>query len=350
MRAAPIYLQTNTANQPWPAISNSCGGGNAGTQRYAVVYQQTFSAFDDDVYGVQLSWDGVIVPAPGGFNATLPTVSSPTLEADGQCPFLAAWERSNSAAGNFAGACFDLGGTVLATADLTELEPNLVRRAWPKAQPSVDSDGYRFVVAYQEVFNGQLTTSDLDTRATIIARSGNTLFAEEYGVGLGFTGNCEFNVALASRYSGQGSCSPMFAVANERDGIPSGGLAIYADSYMATPSVVFVQRSTACGSTGISWNGNAVPGGSVTVTVGASPNLRGMIVGTPLSVVIGFCPACTLGVDGFLWGGDSFMLAVPLSPAVVGFTFSANGFELAPAGAPCLGQISLTDTIDVTIG
>jgi hypothetical protein len=61
-------------------------------------------------------------------------------------------------------------------------------------------------------------------------------------------------------------------------------------------------------------------------------------------------PGVTLGVDGFLWNGDSFTLSVPLSPAVVGFTFSAQGFELAPAGAPCLGQISLTDTVDVTIG
>lgn len=357
---SPIYLQTNTANQVWPAISNSCGGGNAGTQRYAVVYQQTFSAFDNDVYGAMLSWDGVIVPAPGGFNAfaletggfnaTLPSVSSPTLEVNGQRQFLAAWERSNYEAGNIAGACFDLGGTVLAAADLTDLEPNLVRRGWPQARPSVDSDGYRFVVAYQEVFNGQTTTNDLDTRATIIARSGNTLFAEEYGVGLGFTGNREFNVALTSRYSGHGTYSPMFAAANDRDGIPSGGLAIDADAYTATPSGVFLQRTTACGTTGITWSGNAIPGGAVTVSVGASPNLRGMIVGTPVSVVLGFCPACTLGVDGFLWNGATFTLIVPVSPAVVGFTFSAQGFELAPAGAPCLNQISLTDTVDVTIG
>lgn len=357
---SPIYVQTNTANQVWPAISNSCGGGNAGTQRFAVVYQQTFGASDNDVYGSLLSWDGVIVPAPGGanafpletggFNATLPSVSSPTLEDNGQRQFLAAWERSNYEAGNIAGACFDLSGTVLAAADLTDLEPNLVRRAWPQARPSVDSDGYRFVVAYHEVFNGQVTTNDLDTRATIIARSGNALFAEEYGIGLGVTGNREFNVALASRYSGHGYYSPMFAAANDRDGISGGGLAIDADAYSANPSGVFLQRSTACGSTGIGWTGNAVPGGAVTVTVGASPNLRGLIVGTPASVVLGFCPACTLGVDGFLWNGDSFTLFVPLSPAVVGFTFSAQGFELAPAGAPCLGQISLTDTVDVTIG
>ena len=337
----------------------SCGGG-AGPQRYTVVYQQTFGASDNDVYAMMLTWDAAVVPTTSGlpafpletgsFNATLPTVSSPALEANGQRHFLAVWERSNYEAGNIAGACFDLTGTVLAAADLTDLEPNLVRRAWPQARPSVDTDGYRFVVAYQEVFNGQVATNDLDTRATIIARTGNTLFAEESGVALGFTGNREFHVALASRYSGQGSYSPMFAAANDFDGISGSPLAIDADACMATPSGVVVQRSTSCGSTGISWSGNAVPGGSVTVTVGASPNLRGMIVGTPLGVVIGFCPACTLGVDGFLWNGDSFTLSVPLSPAVVGFTFSAQGFELAPAGAPCLGQISLTDTVDVTIG
>lgn len=357
---SPIYVQTNTANQSWPAISNSCGGGNAGTQRFAIVYQQAFSAFDNDVYGALLTWDGVQMLSAaggstfpletGGFNATLPTVSSPTLEDNNQRQFLAAWERSNYEAGNIAGACFDLGGTVLASADLTDLEPNLVRRAWPQARPSVDSDGYRFVVAYQEVFNGQTTTNDLDTRATIVARSGNTLFAEEYGVALGFSGNREFNVALASRYSGHGYYSPMFAAANDYDGISGSPLSIDADAYTATPSGLFVQRTTACGSTGISWSGNAIPGGAVTVSVGASPNLRGMIVGTPVSVVLGFCPSCTLGVDGFLWNGDSFTLFVPLSPAVVGFTFSAQGFELAPSGAPCLGQISLTDTVDVTIG
>lgn len=354
------FVQTNTANQSWPAISNSCGGGNAGTQRFAIVYQQAFGAFDNDVYGALLTWDGVQTVSAGGgftfplelggFNATLPTVSSPTLEDNNQRQFLAAWERSNYEAGNIAGACFDLGGTVLASADLTDLEPNLVRRAWPQARPCVDSDGYRFVVAYQEVFNGQTTTNDLDTRATIVARSGSTLFAEEYGMALGFSGNREFNVALASRYSGHGYYSPMFAAANDYDGISGTPLSIDADALTAAPSGLFVQRTTACSTTGITWSGNAIPGGAVTVSVGASPNLRGMIVGTPVSVVLGFCPSCTLGVDGFLWNGDSFTLFVPLSPAVVGFTFSAQGFELAPSGAPCLNQISLTDTVDVTIG
>ena len=36
--------------------------------------------------------------------------------------------------------------------------------------------------------------------------------------------------------------------------------------------------------------------------------------------------------------------------AMVGVQFSAQGFVFQPAGAPCIGQIQLSDTIDVTIG
>lgn len=358
---SPIFVQTNTTNQSWPSISKSDGGGPSTTQRYGIVYQQTFGAGDEDTYGAMLTWDGNFVTVGGnntfavngsGYNDVFPQVSSPTLaDNNGFRYLLAVAERNNFGNGDIQATCFDFNGAFRASDDVNLLELSLIRQPWTQYRPSVDSDGYRFVVGYHEVYNNNPTVNDLDTRVTTLAlNSSGLLFAEEAGVALGFSGNREFNMQVASRYAGTGSYSLNFNTCNDRDGIPSGGFAIDAYAYDAAPQGSFVTRTTACGTLGISATGSPVPNGLISLALTFNPNIQGFLLGSAVSVPIGPCPACTLGVDGFFAFGQVYNIAVPNSGAMVGIQFSAQGLVLQPSGAPCLNQLQFSDTVDVTIG
>jgi hypothetical protein len=353
-------IQGNTTNQSWPSISKSDGGSNAGTQRYAIVYQQTFSASDEDIYGAMLTWDGNFVPVGGSntfaidtsvANDVLPQVSSPTLQgSNGLRQLLAVYQRTGVNNGDIVATCFGSNGAIYARGNVTQLEGNATRLAWPQSRPSVDSDGRRFVVGYHEVYNNNTTTNDLDTRYTMIARTGGALFAEEAGITLGYSGNREFNMQVAGRYSGTGAYSPDFNSANDRDGIPSGGLNIDAYAFTAAARGLFVTRTTACGTHTINASGDAVLGGTITFGSSPTPFIPGFVLGGAASNPVGPCPGCTLGVDGFLAVGSGYVVVVPTDTALLGAQFSAQGFVFQNSGAPCINQIQLTDTIDVTIG
>ncbi len=357
----PTFVQTNTLNQSWPSISKSDGGVPYGSQRYAIVYQQRFAAGDEDIHGAMLTWDGNFVTVGGanafaiqtsGFNDVLPSVSSPTLPgSNGVRQLLTVYERPGSNGADICGTCFDQAGTILASGNIIQLEQSPLRLPWPQRRPSVDSDGLRFAVAYHEVYANNTTTNDLDTRVTVVARSGASLFAEEAGVALGYSGaNREFNVQIAGRYSGTGVYSPNFNTAHDRDAIAGGGYGIEAYSFDAAAQGTFVTRTTACGTLGINASGQAVPGGVITFGQTPEPWITGFVLGAAISAPVGPCPGCTLGVDGFLNIGPTYAVAVPNDPLFVGATFSAQGFVFQPSGAPCIGQIQLSDTIDVTIG
>jgi hypothetical protein len=358
----PTVVQANTLNQSWPTISKSDGGSSAFSQRFVIVYQQTYSASDEDIYGSMLTWDGVFVPVNGsntfvidasGASDRFPVVSTPTLPgSNGARTILVVYERPSSNNGDIVGTCIDQAGTWLANGNITQLEQSPLRLGWPQSNPSVDSDGLRFTVAYHEVFNNNTTINDLDTRATVVARAGSSLFTEEAGVALGYSGDREFNVQIAGRYGALGAYSPNFNTANDHDGISGGGFAIDAFSFDAAAQGLFVTRTTACGTLTISASGQAVPGGTINLGQSPQPYISGFVLGSAISAPVGPCPGCTLGVDGFLSVGPFYTVNVPNDAALVGAQFSAQGFTFQPigTGAPCIGQIQLSDTIDVTIG
>jgi hypothetical protein len=356
---SPIFVQTNTSNQSWPSISKSDGAAPYASQRYTIIYEQTFSATDEDIYGSMLTWDGVFVPVGGqntflidfsGFSDTFPQASSPTLETPaGLRSILCVYER-NTNGGDIQATCINQAGNFQASANINVLENNPTRLAWPQFRPSVDSDGFRFVVGYHEVFNNNPTINDLDTRITTVTRSGFSLLAGEAGVTLGFSGNREFNIQVASRYSGSGVYGAAINTVNDRDGISGGGFAIDAYAYHATPTGSFDFRVTGCGTLSIFASGNPVPGDTINFSQSFQPFLSGFVLGSAVNTPIGICPGCTLGVDGFLSIGSTYSFTVPFNVSVVGAGFSAQGFVFQPTGAPCIDQIQLSDTIDVTIG
>ena len=355
----PIFVQTDTANQTRPSIVKSAGGGLAASTRFAIVYQQTFSSIDEDIYGAMLTRGGqpVLVGASlnfpvslSGNNEVFPQVSSPTLpDFTGNRLMLAVFEQTNVNNGDIVAACFDLDGTLRGLANVNTLEQDPNRQSWPQHHACVDTDGRRFVVGYHEQFNNNPTVNDLDTRVSVVALAGTELFIEEPATPLGFSNTArEFNMQIASRYSGTGTLSPNFNTTHDRDGI-AGGFGIDAYSFDLLPVGRVATRATACGTIAIHTSGQPLPGGVLNLTLTA-PAIAGFVLGSAIDLPVGPCPGCTLGVDGFLSVGASYVLLVPSNPAIVGAQFSAQGFTFQPSGAPCLGQIQLSDTLDFTIG
>ncbi|MCA8952919.1 MAG: hypothetical protein KDE27_25640 [Planctomycetes bacterium] len=360
--ANPTYVQTSPVNQTWPSISKSAGGLPAATQRFAIVYQQTFSGSDEDIYAALLTRDGALAQTNVGVdfpvstlstNEILPQVSSPTLPeyAGGNRTMLAVFEKTNVGNGDIGAACFDLDGVVRDNINVSALEQLPSRLGWPQRQPCVETDGRRFVVGYHEQFNGDPNLNDLDTRVTVVALGPGGLFAEEAGTALAASNIArEFSMQICSRYSGTGLLSPHFNTTHDRDGIGVNQFGIDAYSFDLVPFGRFATRSTACGTLAIQATGQAIPGGVVSFTRAGQPGLQGYVVGLPVSTPVGPCPSCTLGVDGFAVIGASYAFPVPSNTAIVGWQFAAQGFVFVPAGAPCLGQIEFSDTVDFTIG
>jgi len=355
LRPGPIFIQTNTTFQSHPSISKSDGAAPFGTQRYTIVYQQTFGPTDEDIYGAMLTWDGVIVTVGGSNtflidfssqNDTWPQASSPTLTRPaGNRQILTAYERTTINNGDIQSTCIDETGAILARADIQTLENNATRQGWPQFLPSVDSDGARFVVGYHELFNG--AGGDLDTRVSLIALVGGALVAQEAGVFLAFSTNPEFNIQVASQYSGNAAYSFQYNTVNDRDG-PGGAFFIDAWRYNGLAPGGISTRATQCGTLTMSTSGTAVIGDTIQFTVNSGPFLAGVVAGFPATLPIAPCPLCTLGVNGNGLVANPFNLTIPLDPQFVGVTVSIQGFDFAFTG-PCLNAISLTDTVDVTV-
>lgn len=104
-----------------------------------------------------------------------------------------------------------------------------------------------------------------------------------------------------------------------------------------------------CGPTTISTTGTPNLGGSVTTNLGN-------VVGVPF-LGFGFVPGatpfctCTLGHEWLLaqFGGNS-VLNLPLDPSYTGLQIGIQGADLNGVGGCAVPQVTLTDTIVVTIG
>jgi hypothetical protein len=357
---ATTYVQTNTANQSWPSISKSCGPAPASTQRFGIVYQQLNGFGDQDIYGALLTANGAIVPVGGSNtfpindtwteNDVMPQISSPTIDSFGRRILLAVYERTNSHNGDILATAIDHNGAILASGNINVLEYDPVGRlSWPQHRPSVDCDGIRFVVGYHELVNNNPTANDLDTKVSLVAVAGNSLTVGEPGVPIAVSGAArEFNVQVATEYSGTGNHGPGVGLTNDRDTF-FGTFAIDAFRYAGIPWGGYGTRATACGSLAIQSQGLPTVGSTITFTMSGVTGLSGYVVGLPASAPIGPCPQCTLGVNGSVVINSSFVHYIGLSPAYIGWVFSVQAFAFDTSGGPCLGAIHVSDTIDVTV-
>lgn len=354
--ASPTLVDNATTFESNPSISKTDGPGTFANQRFLVTYQRTFNATDEDIRASLLTWDGQFVQVAGannysvdfsGFDDRIPQVSTTTDgTANGTRHAMFVYQRNN--AGNFdvAGAVGAADGTMLAYGNLSALENDAARLAWPQYNPGVDCDGTRFGVVFQELFGG--SGSDHDTRISLYGfdANSNTIVIQEAAVTMGFSGAPEFNPQIGSTYSSSGVRATRYAMVHERSF--AAPFTIEAYSYDGYAQGGLSTRATSCGSLAITATGRPVIGQTVEFALGSAHPVTGFVFGlAQAGAPLGPCPSCLLGVNGSALLANPLQFTIPADVAFVGVNLAVQGFTFG--GGPCLGQISVSDTIDIAV-
>lgn len=341
----PTLIDNAGTNETSPAISKSDGNGDRSSQHWAISYQRTAGANNEDIRGAFVTWDGQVrqVRGAGTFpvvatagNERLPRVSSPTIDENGRRRFLFTWQRDGcgilaAAAGH--AAVVELGsGMVVASTTLPDCSG-----AYPIA---TDSDGCRFTTMNWRSFVLRLQTWAYTPSAGLVAhdltdftRSTTQLYVLGPHPG------------LTSRYAGGGTGPGHVFATVEANTWRNVFLQQY-DAYHTAGG--FSSRATACGTEAtIGWYGTPALGEEVVVYQYLGVGLRGYVFGTPANVPLSFCTGCTVGVQGSTVMTDPLTISVPCRVELVGTRFSLQGFHFG--NGPCLSAISLSDTLDLTI-
>lgn len=354
LRAAGVTALANTtANQSRPSISKSNGApgpnGAAAPQRWMVVWQQTYNSTDEDIHGCLLTYDGQIVTVNGNNSFIInnqaaldqrPKVSSPIAAISGR-EVLVVFERQGGGNQQVVATRVLTNGSVLGQTNLSTLTSQLPS-TWHQGRPSVDTDGVRYAVSFDYLFASSLI--DLDLRTVLLARSGPGLVIHDE-VSIASSTLPEFAASIASVYSSTGAHDLRYAIVN--DLAISSPFRIQAHAYAGYGVGVFATRNTSCGSLGITPTGTPSVSQPSTYQLDTVYPLSGFLVGWPQSSVTPACPGCVLGVDGDSILGTSYTLTLPANAAFAGITLAVQGWTFA--GGPCLGSVSLSDTVDLTI-
>ena len=343
--ASPTLLDNSTSFDSQPSISKSNGTPPYATQCWGVVWQRTYSPSDEDIYGALVRWDGVVtaptfaIDAPSALQLH-PSISSPTDEVNGARYYLCAFDDQLPANSTITGTVLDQNGVSQGRFDIA----NQLTPTYPHVEPSVDSDGARFVVGWHEVYGG--TGQDFDIRVATCAFTPALGLVIQDQATPGYTTDLESLCEVTSTHA-DGSGAGRYGVTWTRRAAASRD--IYAASYDGVQGgVTFSTRATSCGTAAdFTVLGAPYLGGFVYAAQAVAGGIRGYVFGTPTAQPIGPCPGCTLGVQGDLVLLDPLTIQVPNEPTLVGLTFAMQGFEFG--SGTCLGAISLSDTLDFTV-
>jgi hypothetical protein len=249
-----IYIDNSSATlDSLPAISKSDGIEPYATQNWNVTWLREYSPTDHDLYGAQVLWDGTLTSPTflidfSSANDVDIAVSSPLDAASGTRPYMLAIQRQNGSQYDLLCSVFN-GTTYVASADLQQIE-GLGLGSQDQINPSVDSDGRKFMVCYSEQYQGSST--DYDTWIASLELVGPALVLSEAHGQLGYTTNGERETAVVARHSGGGpSASGTIAVWSEYvySGASLVGLDIRAGLYASIPFANFCipgQNAIAC--------------------------------------------------------------------------------------------------------
>lgn len=353
---SPTAIDVGTGYESWPRIAKSNGYSLTTAlsgQYWPIVYQRTFSPTDEDVRGSLVTADGQFVGAANFPVATssrderAPVVSSPTEILGGRRRHAVAFLRDEPGnATDVMVSMFDDGGALLTTADLHVLEGAGLAQTWPQVLPAIDCDGYRFAVAYGEIWGG--SGGDYDVRVSTVAYdfTANVLVAHEARAAVATSVDYESAPALAATWSGGGG-TVQYGITLQSFVAASNTSTVLAAAYRGHASgPVPTVRATACSPLSINLTDIPALGRVITFTQSDSGPLSGFVIGTPITVPLPFCPGCTVGADGPLVA-NPFGLYIPLDLALVGMPLACQAFSLY--SGTCLGSIALSDTIDFSI-
>jgi len=201
----PIAIETsaNTYDQ-YPAISKCDGYAPDSSQSWTVVWQREYSPTDHDIYYAQLSWDGVVAVPTVALDTstnddTMPRVSSPTdPNGGGGRRNMIVYERRYGADDRDIRGVLVTGNLVLDQADLNTMDAvNTLTK--DQFQPSVDTDGEQFAVAYSQY----ATPQDADVYLSSFNGAGDHIGLSEPRHFVAGNSTAEMDVSITALLSGQ---------------------------------------------------------------------------------------------------------------------------------------------------
>jgi hypothetical protein len=269
-----------------------------------------------------------------------PSISSPTDDVGGERFYLCAFDDQFPGNSTITAQMLDQNGAHRGRYDIG----NQVTPGWPHVEPSVDSDGARFVVGWHEVYGG--TGSDFDVRVAACAFTPAVGLLIQDIATPAYSTDLESLCEVTSTHVDGGNAG-RYGVTWTRQA--SGSRDIYARTYDGVQAGSTTGwRTTACGpDAAFTVLGSPYLGSNVYAALATPTSLRGFVFGAPTSLPLGICPGCTLGVQGDIVAVDPITITIPHEPGLVGVTFALQSFQFGIG--PCLGAISLGDTIDITV-
>lgn len=336
-----------------PSLSKSCGTLSAGTQEWVLVWEQFGGVGNQNVYGRRIGSNGsyhsgafAIDTSP--WSDTRPQVSSPTDAHGVGSHWLCVWQRAypQTALQN---AHTDLFGSIhvgsASLTGITNLSSLLLRPQGFATNPSVDTDGIRFAVAWSE--QASVFTPDLEPMVATVHLTGNdTLDVTAYAELLQADPAVDDHLQVAAERSGGGSPSTGYALAwdvTQTTPFEQDAEAAFYRGHSDLPSTsYFASALPGCGAIQVVGSGIPALGQTFRLDVQQAQGVPWMLVGESVAP-IAVCGACELGVDplSFLMIQSSgFELTVPPVTSLIGAMLACQAADLyvpGGCGAEVLG-------------
>ncbi|MBL9077518.1 MAG: hypothetical protein JNL08_08445 [Planctomycetes bacterium] len=350
-----------------PSIAKSCGIGSPATREWIVVWQQQYSATDEDIYGTVIGYTGT-VPVQAflidysGASDTNPAVSSKTDPVNGQERFLVTYQRYQPAT-SFGPAHYDVMASLWTsglqslsgTTNLTTLLQMPALR--DQTEPCVDSDGARFAVGFLQAWPA-ISSDVLPYLATVHATPTGSLAVTEYPVGPG-TAGVNADLGIAAERSGGAPGSRYVAAWTHAFLDPIFGgttklvkFALYAGHLGLSPSQYFQASVPSCGALTLTATGVPAMGDTFSLHLTGAQGVPVLVVG-PHVTPVALCGTCQLGVDlngVALFAGPTTTFTLSADPQWIGTNFGAQGLDLlATGGCTVPFDFTLSNEIIVTI-
>lgn len=325
-------------------------------QRWLVAFVSISSGFEH-VRVARINWNGDVIQDGGNdstFVANL-TGTSPNIVVAVSSPnvdgrFLVAWHDN----GDIWVRATEYAPVWLSPVhNLQVLEGSGASSAVVTRQPSVDTDGLRFAVAYAENV-GAVGSGNDDVFVSTLSLTNTGLRVDEARVGVavvsGFSDDTpRVSSPFASREARWTTLEDhgiAYAYSSLGASLTEGIEVRGYDGYASTGG--FTTFASACGSP-VTLTASGVPALGRTVTFDVAPGsaTAGFVFGMPDVIQLAPICSCILGVDGAILLGTTLPVSIPANVSLVGEIVSCQGFS--SVSGPCYGSVSLSDTIDMRI-
>ncbi|MFO1078273.1 MAG: hypothetical protein U1E73_11185 [Planctomycetota bacterium] len=359
---AGVMLHPGPEYASHPTISKSCGVGAYSTREWIIAWQKRYSPVDEDIHGSRVAIDGTVLTADfpidtSSQSETNPEVSSLTDLIGGVERFVVVYERTIPPIGPLP-MHQQIFGQVFAGATSLSAEVNLSQLLGTdplgdQLNPSVDTDGTRFVVGFSE--DPAILNQDIVPYVATLHVINDTFNYTELPVALsGYAGRDEF-VRVASERSG-GTFTPRYVATWQTTALATGATTVNGAYYMGHlalgPTSYFAEQFPSCGASTLVASGLPALASTFWVDLGGAQGIPAILFGIAIAPT-NYCPSCQLGVDPTAMSailGTHLTITVPQQAWVIGLQFGVQGLDLlAPNGCTSPLAFTLSNMILVTL-